>query len=776
MKSKVIFILLAVMAFFSGTSFAKKIYQYRDYSFIEHHAPHHPQTMGSRMIHVVLDYSHLLTLNDQSVRYGNPDDLYRQYFAFYQKALLQDFGVELKSRDQHNIQRSVIAYRLLRQVDKLMGQAPVNHQFHNISHQAGVKAADQWILNEAFKKVQQEFNYFLNHKAIQQEAIQQVAPKKVYKPIFINIPGKPLRAVQGNEHPRAIEAKFGPNNLTQSGSRFGSDHRTHDGQQYYNGYDYQGYNAQGFNASNIHRDTQTEFGPNNLTQSGSRFGSNNRTYDGQQYYNGYDYQGYNAQGYNAQGQNQSEAQELLIGKACYIPGANDYIGRENQRDLKNFPTAPVTEDVETIDLTQFNNKDEFITGIHNKCKEYNSPVRANVGESIIQTRNRLFNSLRTDLIDIVHAGVNPFRDEEFFLRNIKREDMVAEYLNVIKPDHLNKKTSVSFVGESGIDAGGLRKELFRKIIDKLQQEGVFSKVSGESSAWELNPDFTNYNFCTRPDQTRDKQTCFENIGKIIAKIIMVEKDYVEIPLSNYLLQRILDNRPSSLVDFFSLAKLDDSKELFKNQIETLKYDDPSFFTFVFAFHNGADYDDYITDGQNVEVTSDNIYLFTLLDLKYKIATRRSDVTQHFLTGFHSVINPFALQVSGVNANELELILRGIPEIKVNDVQPLVRTSGNATQIEKDQIVRWFWEIAREVEAEDANFMPQVMAFWTSSKTIPTDIDSNPMKFSVQSDRSTERLPTSHTCFNTLELSVYPSKQAMKVKLEQAVRLSQGFED
>ena len=205
MKSKVIFILLAVMAGFSGTSFAKKIYQYRDYSFIEHYAPHHPQTMGSRMIHVVLDYSHLLTLNDQSVRYGNPEDLYRQYFAFYQKALLQDFGVELKSRDQHNIQRSVIAYRLLRQVDKLMGQAHINNQFHNISHHAGVNAADQWILNESFKQVQQEFNYFLSHKAI-----RPVAPKKVYRPIFNYIPGNPLRAVQGNEHPHAIAAMVKP--------------------------------------------------------------------------------------------------------------------------------------------------------------------------------------------------------------------------------------------------------------------------------------------------------------------------------------------------------------------------------------------------------------------------------------------------------------------------------------------------------------------------------------------------------------------------------------
>ena len=258
---------------------------------------------------------------------------------------------------------------------------------------------------------------------------------------------------------------------------------------------------------------------------------------------------------------------------------------------------------------------------------------------------------------------------------------------------------------------------------------------------------------------------------------MVEKDYVEIPLSNYLFQRMLDNTPRSLADFLSLAKLDDGNELFKNQIATLKYDDPSIFALAFAGHNGVGPVDYVTNGQNIDVTDGNIYLFTLLDLKYKIATRRSEVTQYFLNGFHSFINPIVLQAAGLNANELELILRGIPEIKADDIQPITRIDGNeATRDEQERIVRWFWEIVREMEATDANFIPQLMIFWTSSRTIPTDIRREPMRFSIQSFRSTRRLPTSHTCFNILDLSVYPSKDVLRQKLVQAVRLSQGFDE
>ena len=306
---------------------------------------------------------------------------------------------------------------------------------------------------------------------------------------------------------------FNPAHLTRSGSAFDSNNRAWDGSEYFQGYNVNGLDARGFNRSGIHNVTNTEFGPDHTTRSGSRFGANHLTYDNQQYYENYDYQGFNAQGFNRSGvhrntadrdddgydvrgflangthrngsqyddngqnmagQTQAEAEELLIGKACYIPGAGDYMGRENQRDLKNFPALPVTEVPETIDLTHYNNKDEFIAGIQGKCKDYNAAIRSNAGESITATRFRLFNRLSRNLINLSHGGHNPFHGHRM-LQNIRRDRIVAEYLTTITPARFNYQTRVSFRGETGADVGGLRKELFRTIIDKFKEEGSLAR-------------------------------------------------------------------------------------------------------------------------------------------------------------------------------------------------------------------------------------------------------------------------------------------------------------
>ena len=408
----------------------------------------------------------------------------------------------------------------------------------------------------------------------------------------------------------------------------------------------------------------------------------------------------------------------------------------------------------------------IITAIHNQCKSYNAKVRSNRGESVTRTRVRLFDTIRQNLIDQVYLGANPYRGNHS-LWSIRRDQIVAEYLKTITGGNMNKSTNVSFQGETGIDAGGLRKELFRVVIDKLKEAQIFKKVSAESKVWELNPAYNQFDFCTRNDQVRNKKNCFENVGKIVAKILIVEKDYIEVEFSNYLLQRLLDNEPRNLVDLFSISKLDD-EDFFKGLTQGIGIDDASWL--------GLDFDGLIPNGDATNVANENVYLYTHLKLKNSLINARKEVTDYFLTGFHSVLSGGILQLSGTNANELDLILRGIPEIKADDIQPLARSSGYAPRRDTERIIGWFWEIVREIEATDPNFVPQLMIFWTSSRTIPTDIDTNNMKISVQNGRSTGRLPSSHTCFNTIDLSVYPSKQALKRKLEQAVRLSQGFDE
>lgn len=113
--------------------------------------------------------------------------------------------------------------------------------------------------------------------------------------------------------------------LTQSGSRFGSNLLTDNQEQYYENYDYQGFNVQGFNRAGIHRNRSDRdddgYDIRGFLANGTH--RNGRQYDGD--------------GLDVTGLIHPEVEELQIGKACYIPGPDDFLGRDNQRDLTEGP-------------------------------------------------------------------------------------------------------------------------------------------------------------------------------------------------------------------------------------------------------------------------------------------------------------------------------------------------------------------------------------------------------------------------------------------------------
>ena len=90
--------------------------------------------------------------------------------------------------------------------------------------------------------------------------------------------------------------------------------------------------------------------------------------------------------------------------------------------------------------------------------------------------------------------------------------------------------------------------------------------------------------------------------------------------------------------------------------------------------------------------------------------------------------------------------------------------------------RWLKEIAVEQENVSPGFLSKLMFFWTGSKSIPSDISSNPLKIADDWRHSTNYLPQSHTCFNRIDIPNYSSKEIFKIKLIQAVEMAQGTED
>jgi len=89
-----------------------------------------------------------------------------------------------------------------------------------------------------------------------------------------------------------------------------------------------------------------------------------------------------------------------------------------------------------------------------------------------------------------------------------------------------------------------------------------------------------------------------------------------------------------------------------------------------------------------------------------------------------------------------------------------------------QVVKWLWDIVRELHADDQR---RFLKFFTGSDRSPIGGLGN-LRCIIQRDGpDSNKLPTSHTCFNTLLLPSYASRLKMEERLRLAIDWSaQGF--
>ena len=168
----------------------------------------------------------------------------------------------------------------------------------------------------------------------------------------------------------------------------------------------------------------------------------------------------------------------------------------------------------------------------------------------------------------------------------------------------------------------------------------------------------------------------------------------------------------------------------------------------------------------------------------------------FLEGFHDLV-PAEL-ISIFTPTELELLICGLPDVNIEDLR--ANTDYQQCRATDDYIV-WFWEILRDFSREEKALFLQ---FVTGTSKVSYNLASSrghiyliyifvrlqvplngfsglqgirgPQRFSIhRSHAGPTSLPTAHTCFNQLDLPVYPSKDDLLEKLLMAINEgSEGF--
>ena len=144
-----------------------------------------------------------------------------------------------------------------------------------------------------------------------------------------------------------------------------------------------------------------------------------------------------------------------------------------------------------------------------------------------------------------------------------------------------------------------------------------------------------------------------------------------------------------------------------------------------------------------------------------------------LEGFHLIIPPELVSI--FEPVELDLLIGGMPEIDVDDMEANTTYSGYTRT---DEPVRTFWTIMRRCSSEEKAMFVQ---FVTGSSKVPLDGFSalqgseGRQKMSIHKAYDNNLLPTAHTCFNQLDLPAYESEEDMREKLLVALRHgSEGF--
>lgn len=89
-----------------------------------------------------------------------------------------------------------------------------------------------------------------------------------------------------------------------------------------------------------------------------------------------------------------------------------------------------------------------------------------------------------------------------------------------------------------------------------------------------------------------------------------------------------------------------------------------------------------------------------------------------------------------------------------------------------QVVKWLWEVVREVMDDEEK--RRFLKFFTGSDRAPIGGLGN-LRCIIQRDGTdSNKLPTSHTCFNTLLLPSYKSKEKLTDRLKLAIMNAEGF--
>eukprot|EP00941_MAST-03F_sp_MAST-3F-sp1_P001376 g1376.t1 len=351
---------------------------------------------------------------------------------------------------------------------------------------------------------------------------------------------------------------------------------------------------------------------------------------------------------------------------------------------------------------------------------------------------------------------------------VRRKDILSsafQSINSRRAAEMQGRLSIIFEGEEGVDAGGLTREFFEIVAREIFNPAYALFSKSDSGLMQPN-EHSKVN-------TLHLQY-FHVVGRIVGKAI-AEGYLMKSYWSRSFYKQIL-GLPVLNEDLEA-----DDPEYYQSLMSLLKVDEDDFedlelyFSIESSFLGERREVDLKENGRNIQVTKKNVHEYINLVCDYRQRKSIEKQVQYFNRGFYELIPKEQIQI--FTGEELELLISGLPDIDIKDLRANTTYQGFTNS---SPTIRYFWDcLEEELSPEEKS---SFLTFATGSSRVPLGGFKNlegmrgkkPLSIHKK-EGGDARLPSSHTCFNQIELPEYSSKEILTQKLRIALlEGSEGF--
>ena len=332
------------------------------------------------------------------------------------------------------------------------------------------------------------------------------------------------------------------------------------------------------------------------------------------------------------------------------------------------------------------------------------------------------------------------------------------------PMVLMRTPKITFVGEEGIDSGGVSKDWFLCLSRAFSdpQLCLFRTCNdGGETLCLVEP---------RSSINTEHLEYFRFVGRIIGMAIF-HRHLVDLKFPNWMYKQLMGQQ----VELDDLMETDPQfctslKWLINNKLQPNPDEDPIVefdFTVTQEGFGTTKTIELIPDGKTIQVTDDNKDLYVSLQLQWKINGSISDQIRCLKQGFSEIIPEDHVMV--FQPKELLLLLNGKSIVLAEEMRLASRYTGGY-EADSSSIVL-FWQAFETMTQAERRM---ILKFATGASRVPLD-GFDPTFTITKSEYNKDALPTSHTCFNQLVLPPYENIEMLKEKVLMAVENTEGFQ-